>query len=141
MQLIWLALQTDYSFLLRFLRFLTSAPLGFLPSTNLVDCVGNCYTSLIFSFFYFSYFSSPWNLKKLFFYSVSSVLFCVLFCYIIFFSNVFSFYLSFPITLFCLLLPYVLLLFTLFSFYYLSSFRVLYLIPIFHLLYSSFCFL
>ena len=67
MQLIWLALQTDYSFLLRFLRFLTSAPLGFLPSTNLVDCVGNCYTSLIFSFFYFSYFSSPWNLKKLFF--------------------------------------------------------------------------
>ena len=45
---------------LRFLRFFTSVPWGFLPSTNLVDCADNCYTSLIFSFFPFFYFSSPY---------------------------------------------------------------------------------
>ena len=99
MQLIWLALQTDYSFLLRFLRFLTSAPLGFLPSTNLVDCVGNCYTSLIFSFCYFSYFSSPWNLKKLFFFTHF-----LLFSSMLFSAILFSFQMCFPfISLFLLL--------------------------------------
>ena len=46
---------------LRFLPFFTSVPWGILPITNLVDCADNCHTSLIFSFFPFFYFSSPWN--------------------------------------------------------------------------------
>ena len=49
---------------LRFLRFFTSVPWGFLPSTNLVDCADNCSTSLIFSFFYFFHSASPYFPSK-----------------------------------------------------------------------------
>ena len=116
---------------LRFLQFFTSVSWGILPSTNLADCADNCYTSLIFSFFLFSIFFTLKFKKKLFFLSSFYSLLCSFLLYLAFFSNLLSFYFSFPITLFCLLLPYVLLLFNLFFFYYLSSFRVLYLIPIF----------
>ena len=122
--------------LLWFLLFFTSVPWGILPSTNLVDCADNCYTSLIFFFLPSFLFFSPWNLKNCFFLSsFFSLLFSFL-LYLAFFSNLLSFDFSFPITLFCLLLPYVLLLLNLFSLYYLSYFKVLYLIPIFHLLCS-----
>ena len=97
--------------------------------------------SLIFFFFLFFLFFFTLELKNCFFLSSFCSLLCSFLLYLVFFSNLLSFYFSFPITLFCLLLPCVLLLFNLFFFYYLSSFRVLYLIPIFHLLCSSFCFL
>ena len=93
------------------------------------------------SFFLSFFFFFTLKFKKLFFLSFFYSLLCSFPLYLSFFSNLLSFYFSFPITLFCLLLSYVLLLFNLFSFYYLPSFRVLYLIPIFHLLCSSFCFL
>ena len=118
------------SLLVWFLRFFTSVPWGLLPSTNLVNFADNCYTSLIFSCFPFFCFSSTWNLKNYFFLSSFCSL-CFFLLHLVFLSNLLFFYFSFPITLFCLLLPYVLLLFNLFSFYYLSSFRVLYVIPIF----------
>ena len=97
--------------------------------------------SLIFFFLPFFLFFFTLELKNCFFLSSFCSLLCSFLLYLAFFSNLLSFYFSFPITLFCLLLSYVLLLFNLFSFYYLPSFRVLYLIPIFHLLCSSFCFL
>ena len=121
--------------ILRFLWFFTSVPWGILPRANLVDCADNCYTSLIFSFLFFF----TLGFKKLFFCSqfllFSSLFFSALSCFL--FKSVFLLFL-FPITLFCLRLPYVVLLF---SSYYSSFFRFLYLIPIFHLLCSSFCFL
>ena len=81
--------------ILRFLWFFTSVPWGILPSTKLVDCADNCYTSLVFSFLFFF----TLEFKKLFFFSVSSVLFFVLFC-----SILFSFQICFPfISLFPLL--------------------------------------
>ena len=100
-------------------------------------------TAIRHSFFLSSLFSIFFTLefKKLFFLSSFFSLLCSFLLYLAFFSNLLSFDFSFPITLFCLLLPYVLLLFNLFSLYYLSSFKVLYLIPIFHLLCSCFCFL
>ena len=124
------------------LKFFTSVPWSIIPSTNLVDCADNCYTSLIYSFFSFFYFFFILELKKNYLFFLSS--FCSFLCsfllYLVFFSNLLSFHLSFPITLFCLLLPYVLLLFNLFSFYYLSSFRALYVILVCYLLCSCFCF-
>ena len=100
-------------------------------------------TAIRHSFFLSSLFSFFFTLefKNCFFLSSFGSFLCSFLFYLVFFPNLLSFHFSFPITLFCLLLPYVLLLFNLFSFYYLSSFRVLYLIPIFHLLCSCFCFL
>ena len=101
-------------------------------------------THLFFLFFFlFFFFFFILKLKKNYLFFLSS--FCSFLCsfllYLVFFSNLLSFHLSFPITLFCQLLPYVLLLFNLFSFYYLSSFRALYVILVCYLLYSCFCFL
>ena len=114
--------------------------LRYFPSTNLVDCADNCYTSL---YFYFSSFSiivrsrisklvvicscCSFLLSIFFILLFSTLLFLVLFSpsvyslyflisLMVFFSNLLSFLLSFPITLFCLLLPYALFLFNLFSF-------------------------
>ena len=100
-------------------------------------------TAIRHSFFLSSLFSIFFTLefKKLLFLSSFFSLLCSFLLYLAFFSNLLSFDFSFPITLFCLLLPYVLLLLNLFSLYYLSYFKVLYLIPIFHLLCSCFCFL
>ena len=94
------------------------------------------FLSSLFSIFFVSL-----EFKKLFFLSSFCSLLCSFLLYFALFSNLLSFYFSFPIILFCLPLPFVILLFNLFSFYYSSSFRVLYLIPIFPLLCSSFCFL
>ena len=93
------------------------------------------------SLFSFSFFFFGLEFKKLFYLSFFCSLLCSFLLYLVLFSNLLSFYFYFPIILFCLLLPYVLLIFSLFSFYYSSSFRVLYLIPIFPVLCSSFCFL
>ena len=81
---------------LRFLRFFTSVSWGILPSINLVDCADNCYTSLIFYFFPFFYFSSPWNLNNCFFshfFLFSSVFFSALFCFL--FKSAFLLFLFF----------------------------------------------
>ena len=56
---------------LRFLRFFTFVSWGILPSTNLVDCADNCYTSLFLSSFSITSF---WNLKSVFICSSSSFL-------------------------------------------------------------------
>ena len=105
---------------------------------SIVQTTATRHWFFISSFFLFFF---TLKFKRLFFLSSFYSLLCSFLLYLAFFSNLLSFYFSFPITLFCLLLRYVLLLFNLFSFYYSSSFRVLYLIPIFHLLCSSFCFL
>ena len=129
-----------YFHFLRFLRFFTSVSWGILPSTNLVDCSDNCYTSRIFSFFLFSIFFSL-EFKKLFFFSVPSVLFCVLSalsCFL--FKSAFHLFLFSDYSIlsasplcFITIQSVLFLLFVIF--------RVLYLIPIFHLLCASFCFL
>ena len=79
---------------------------GIHPSTNLVDCEDNCYTSLSFFFLLFFYISSFWNLEICC--SVLFVLSCVLFCYLSF-PYFYSFLLSIPCSVFSLCL------FTLFS--------------------------
>ena len=115
--------------------------LRYFPSTNLVDRADNCYTSLYFYFSSFSMFirsrisklvvicsCCSFLLSIFFILLFSTLLFLVLFfpsvyslsfliSLMVFFSNLLSFLLSFPITLFCLLLPYALFLFNLFSFY------------------------
>ena len=121
------------------LGILHLCPLRYFPSTNLVDCADNCYTSLYFYFSSFSMFirsrisklvviCCSFLLSIFFILLFSTLLFLVLFSpsvyslyflmsLMVFFSNLLSFLLPFPITLFCLLLPYALLLFNLFSFY------------------------
>ena len=116
-----------------------------LPSTNLADCVGNCYTSLFFlSPLFLCFFNLEISDLLLSVPSVFSlILFCSLSCpsfssfyylfsfppvyplyflisLLVFFSNLLSFLFSLPITRFCLLLPYVLLLFNLFYFIFLD---------------------
>ena len=120
--------------------------LRYFPSTNLVDRADNCYTSLYFYFSSFSMLIQS-RISKISCYlfllffpvlssclSFSSYSFLLFFLFLVlfspsvyslyflisrmvFFSDLLSFLLSFPITLFCLLLPYALFLFNLFSFY------------------------
>ena len=108
---------TDIGSHIAILAILHLCLLRYFPSTNLVDRADNCYTSLYFYFSSFSMFIRSRISKSNVLFSPSVYSLYFLISLMVFFSNLLSFLLSFPITLFCLLLPYALFLFNLFSFY------------------------